>query len=140
MWGILALTITGKILFQDFDCVRCSHKIRLYNFDPTNIKCGDCGAVYILIDQKVQDGYKTVNFGYDFYGFKCIYSGIDACENLCPSPFMYCKEHCSDQSLERIKDDISFNMDKIKNLKNKLELMEESKKNWLISEVAGLDE
>jgi len=136
----LSLTVVGKISFQDCKCLKCDNIIRMYNLNPNFAKCVQCGALYVLIGKQIDDGYKTVSFDYDFIGFECINSGINICSNLCPSSFMYCQKHSSSEVIEKIKDDIDYNTKRIKDLEQKLEQVEESKKTWLINEMAGIGE
>jgi len=86
-------------------------------------------------------GDHQIDFTYKFIGFKCVYSSaLEGCDNTCPAPHMYCKEHTSDASFESARKSIQYAENRLELAKETLQQMEESKKTWLIQEVSGIDE
>ena len=119
------------------DCIKCAEPIKIYGrYDE--VFCS-CGAHYTIMKAEIID--QQVDMEYTFMGFKCIYSSFsDHCQSPCPAPSMYCKKHCSDEAIETAKKDIDYSEQRLAQTKDKLYTLEESKKNWLIQEMSGLDE
>jgi hypothetical protein len=123
---------------QDSMCIKCGTKIQCWSYRES-IKCKCCGALYEIENKDVGD--QEIEFTYKFLGFKCIYSSaLDSCDNTCPAPQMFCKEHTSDDSFAAAKKSIEYAENRLELAKETLNQMEESKKTWLIQEVSGIDE
>lgn len=128
---------------QDPKCVKCNSNIKVYSYTNVGgIKCPDCGAYYQLLNQNnnAQPGI-DINFTYEFVEFRCIYvSYLNPCDNVCPAPEMYCQEHTSDKFIEEVQKEIVSNDKRLKESKDKLDKVYESKKTWLIGKLSGIDE
>lgn len=136
--SLMTLHITGRISLQDSKCEKCDSTIQVWK-KTDSIKCKHCGALYEITSTDISS--ENLSFTYDFISFKCVHSDISGpCENSCPAPGMYCKEHVSDKSFKGAKDSIKYAEVRLQDAKDTLERMEESKKTWLIQEVSGLDE
>lgn len=133
----MSLKISGKILLQDTACIKCDSIIKLYSKTDT-VRCENCGAFYGSYNLNINE--QEIEYTYDFSSFRCILSGIKKCENICPAPFMFCKEHTTDECFEKVNSELKYSEKRIADIKEKLERMEESKKNWIIKELSGIDE
>jgi hypothetical protein len=134
----VTLQVIGKIAMQDPVCEKCSTKIPIWKRDNI-IKCRECGAFYTIIDSELQDQH--IDYSFNFVGFKCInITNFQGCDNICPAPGMYCREHVSDSNFITAKNSITYAIERLADAKENLKRMEESKKTWLIQEVSGIDE
>jgi hypothetical protein len=116
-------------------CLKCGEQLRLYGV-PEKTSCG-CGAHYELISSQIID--QNVRLEYDFTGFVCTFKNYTtACYKTCPSPNMYCRDHCSDDVIEKAKSDIQYAEKRVVEAQDKLEAVESSKKMWLVSDMSGL--
>ncbi|KKL96795.1 hypothetical protein LCGC14_1840890 [marine sediment metagenome] len=133
----MTLQITGKISLQSPICEKCGENIMLWAYSE-NISCTECGAVYHVSKSELKDQYMEYEF--DFVEFQCIQKSItESCQNVCPAPSMFCKEHTSDESFKEAKNAIQYAMNRVATTKEKLKKMEESKKIHLIQKVSGID-
>lgn len=122
---------------QDTVCVKCDSIIKLYAKTEA-IRCENCGANYKSagFDLNEQD----IECSYEFNEFKCILGGIKKCENTCPAPFMFCREHTTDECFNKINSELQYAEKRFNDIKEKIERMEESKKNWIIKDLSRIDE
>ena len=123
---------------QDTICEKCRATIKIWT-KSNKIKCRECGSLYEL--ESSESGDQHINYVFSFVGFECIHSALSsACNNLCPAPGMFCKEHVSDESFKAIENSISYVAQRLVTAEATLEQMKESKKTWLIQEVSGINE
>lgn len=123
---------------QDSTCEKCGIEIQIWKRADT-IRCKNCGALYDIISSELQDQH--IDYVFNFIEFRCInVAALKDCDNACPAPGMYCKEHVSDTSFTSVRSSISYATQRLADAKEILERMEESKKTWLIQEVSGIDE
>lgn len=121
---------------QDSKCERCGFKLKLWK-KTDSIRCDECGAQYELVSAENQD--VQMNYEFEFVGFKCMFSALQGtCNNDCPAPEMYCKEHLTDDSFKYAKLNITHAEKRLEEVKGVLERMEESKKTYLIKEISGV--
>jgi hypothetical protein len=134
----MVLVVNSKITMDSVDCEKCNVKINIWEYSHV-IKCSECGAVYNIQDKIVNDNHIEYRYVFDY--FKCINSYIyEDCENKCPAPYMFCKEHCNDKSIKSLKDHLAFCEEQLRRAEKRLELVKESKKTWLIQELSGIHE
>lgn len=134
----MTLQVIGKIEMQCPICEKCGTKIQVWKHADI-IKCKECGALYELITSKLQEQH--IDYEFNFTGFRCINtSSLEACDNICPAPGMYCREHTSDESFVAVRSSINYAVKRLANAKENLDKMKESRKIWLIQEVSGIDE
>lgn len=123
----MTFNVSGSIILDSIQCFHCDRKFRFLTTNKLE-NCTTCGAVYEQI--KYDLGDKGIDCTYDFKGFRCKYYN---CEEECPLAFMYCLEHCKDTFVERVESSIRGAENTIKNENEKLKLIEESKKTWLVT-------
>ena len=132
----MTLQITGKINMQGTKCEKCGDVIHLWVYSNI-ITCGSCGSVYNVSSSFVED--QCIKYEFEFVEFKCMQKSIsDSCQNPCPAPGMFCKEHTSDKSFKDADSALKYAKERLEAAKYKLETMRESKKTWLIQEVSGI--
>jgi len=133
----VTLQVIGKIAMQDPTCEKCGTKIQIWKYTDT-VKCKECGASYKLIVSELHDLH--IDYEFEFAEFRCVNVTTFAnCDNICPAPEMYCKEHVSDVSFDAVKSSINYAVKRLSDAKDNLERMEESKKIYLIQEVSGIN-
>lgn len=130
----MTFEITGKIILELAQCLHCEYKFR---FDISNNieRCNNCGASYKLIQYSTDTS--EVLCSYKFDNFLCRYF---KCDNKCPLPFMYCIEHCGTKYIGKVEDNIKYANSTIKSDREKINLMKESKKTWMITKLSGINE
>lgn len=133
----MEIKITGTVYFGQLDCPNCSSPI-LFNGD-IQIKCKKCGAFMQVKSTKIVDYKMECILNYD--GFVCINSAYqNTCFNVCPAEYMYCKEHCKQENIDDQKKRIKSAEEDLSEQKEKLKLIEASRKTWLITKLSGIDE
>lgn len=134
---MMRIIITSNITANcKADCLKCGEQLRI-NGVPQRTSCG-CGAHYELVSSQIVDQY--VQSEYDFKGFVCTFkSYTTACYNSCPSPNMYCRDHCSDDTVVSAKKDVEYAEQRVNEMRKKLDAIENSKKVWIISDMSGLN-
>lgn len=122
---------------QDSSCIKCGNRIYC-KAQSSEAKCRACGATYELEKSDI-DG-QHISCSYKFVHYRCIYSSImtESCNNVCPSSYMYCKEHISDDDFDSANRLITHTEQQLKTAVETLERMKESKRIWLIQEVSGI--
>lgn len=131
----MSLKVIGKIYPSDVNCIKCGELIRVHN-KPMEVYC-ICGAGYKLIKEEIVEQH--IEMEYNFTNFVCIFSNYsNRCNKSCPAPNMYCKDHCNDDAIETILRDIQYSEERMVQLKKRLENLQESRKNWIISEMSGI--
>jgi hypothetical protein len=136
--GELSLIVVGKIMIKDISCQHCGNFISMWARSDF-IKCNMCGASYEVKKSTLKDQH--VEYEFDFVGFQCIYNNVGStCKNTCPSQGMYCEDHVSDKSFEKASSSISYFKKQVENAEERLEIMKESKKTWLILKLSGMEE
>jgi rRNA maturation endonuclease Nob1 len=130
--------VKGKIVLDGIDCQHCNHKVLNGSLEETEI-CESCGARYKLVNVNINNN--EPNSEYAFTGFNCIERGwLDKCHNTCPAPFMYCKYHSDDASIEKAKKAIDEAKCKVVEAEERLKVVEESKKTWMVTELSGIND
>jgi len=134
----MTLQVTGKINMQNAECEKCGEIILSWVYSDI-ITCGTCGAIYNVSASTMEDQY--IQYEFEFVEFQCMQKSIaESCNNYCPAPGMYCKEHTSDKAFKDANNSIRYSEERLATAKEKLELMEESKKTWLIQEMSGIED
>ena len=130
------LTITGKINLLETTCIKCHCKI--YGIkEPEKVKCANCGATYELTHTEAQA--QQIFYEYDFIGFKCLHRDyLNFCDNLCPAPEMYCREHSEQKDIDKAEQTIKHIETRLDDAQRDLDRIEESKKTWIISDLSGV--
>lgn len=123
------------------DCLRCDGKISVGRL-AQGAKCSACGATY---EYKKRDiGEREIDYFFEFRGFSCIRRestfSRDGCNNVCPGPGMFCKEHLSDKEFSKAQDAIKYAEQRLDESKEALSRMNESKRLWLVNRMSGIDE
>lgn len=128
-------------MMQTSTCIKCNSRIHSKsNFRDIGIQCSECGAHYELKEEDSLEGH--IDYTFEYTGFRCIHkkSFSDPCQNTCPGPAMFCKEHITDKYFDKISEEISYAEQRLEEVKEELSKMNESKRIWLISEMSGIDE
>jgi len=132
----MTLQVTGKINMQSVECEKCGTVIQQWVYSDI-ITCSSCGAIYNVTQSELVDQY--VKYEFEFTEFQCMHKTIsESCQNACPAPGMYCREHVSDDAFKEAHNSIKYAEERLEAANDKLELMKESKKTWLIQEVSGI--
>lgn len=118
-------------------CEQCDTKVINDDLQTLGV-CGNCGAQYKLqAYTEMSDGKFEVE--YNFIGFGCIEGSVfDTCYNTCPAPYMFCKDHSSEEAEKRIKQNIKNAEHNLEKIKDKLDRILESRKQWLVVELGGV--
>ena len=133
----MSLCATGRIISSDVDCVKCGVGVKVSG--KPDVSCGNCGAHYKLIKSEMVED--KVEMEYDCVGFVCMYSTYQhTCKNSVPAPDMYCKDHSDDKAIDKVRQEIEYTERNLDSLKIKLARVEESKKVWLINQMAGIED
>ena len=136
------MKVKGSILLKTTECQHCSHPVfSASEAMPKNTICKKCGAKYEIVEVKTLCGEKDndIEVEYNFEDFNCLELGFfNSCKNTCPAPYMFCKGHSSDAFIDNIKTQISKAGTRVIELKDKLELIQKSKKNWMVTELSGI--
>ena len=140
----MTLQVIGKIVMQGTTCEKCGCNILLWRQKGDTIRCNECGAFYQLIKRKFvehESKENEVEYSFDFIGFRCmLIKGSGYCKNACPAPGMYCKEHISEQAFKDARALSNYCAGRLKEVEDRLEQMEESKRIWLIQEISGIED
>lgn len=133
------MEICGKIILEEFKCLNCG-EIESFDKSVKEIRsCRECGALYRLTSLLTDAEYK-VKVEYEMDGFLCLeQTYFNKCKNCCPAPYMYCKEHSSEEAIQKAKEDIESAKRALEKAENKLEKVEASRKNWIITDISGLN-
>ena len=123
----MTFNVSGNIILDIVECCHCDKKIR-FSLERKCENCITCGARYIQVECKSDN--EIMNCIYDFNGFICKYYN---CNNECPLSFMYCTEHCDDKFIISSENSIRDSLSRIENEKEKIKLIEKSKKTWLVT-------
>ena len=121
----------------DTICTECKYKIQFYN-SFNNIRCNNCGAYYMVESKLIVNS--GVEFMYNFIEFKCTYSFMEPCLNVCPMPYMFCKSHITEECAKQIKSSYIYASNALQRSKDRLKRIQESKKTWVITRLSGIDE
>jgi len=138
------LIIPIKMNYGDADCLICSTSISIRDREEF-IRCGECGANYILIPHILTADSPELTYTFD--GHKCMYSSIGGslpinerwCSEGCPTARMYCEEHCASSYIDNARGAVSYAQGRVVSAEEKLDKLEESKKIWLMRELSGID-
>lgn len=134
----MKVTISGRIMLDSMECHHCKAKIFGSNIDIVDV-CETCGAKYELVNTNLSG--KDVTAEFKFEGFNCLEQGyFDKCQNTCPAPFMYCKDHCNDAAIQKAENAIKSAEKTVQKEKDKLELIKKSKKTWMVTELSGIND
>lgn len=128
--------VKGKIVLDGIKCQHCDTCVLNGSPDNTEI-CSSCGAKYKLINVNINNNKSNVE--YTFVNFNCIdqnWSG--KCNNICPTPYMYCQSHSDDDSIEKAEKSIEVAKTKVVEAEDKLKTIKKSKKTWMITELSGI--
>ena len=132
----MTFKVIGKIILELTQCLHCEYKLR-FNISNKTERCNNCGASYKLINHSENNiELSEVSCNYNFDSFMCKYF---KCDNKCPLPFMFCVEHCDDKFIERIEYNIKMANSTIESNNEKIRLMKESKKTWMITKLSGIN-
>ena len=135
------MQVEGSILLNQVKCQHCDNNI-LGEAMVRETICKKCGAKYKLISVTTlhSDIDNEIKAEYQFENFNCIQlEFFDKCKNTCPAPFMFCKDHTNDTFIKISENMIERAEIKLVESKEKLELIKKSKKNWMITELSGID-
>lgn len=138
-------TFSGKYHMPAVTCLNCSVSISLFPCDSKDkiTKCRSCGAMHKILNvaNPVSEEHIYIKIEYDTYEFSCIYDTYkQTCLKICPSPYMFCKDHSSKEEEEKTRKSISYAKTTQKNLEDKLITIKKSRKTWMIMELSGIDE
>lgn len=135
----MTVKCNGKIVLSDFTCIHCGHKSIFLDMKSA-WHCAKCGAKYKLMGHTINN-LGNIECEYNMNGFNCIQgSYTNKCDNVCPAPYMYCKEHSDKEHLERAKRAVSDAAKRVEDAKSNYKLVEESRKTWMITELSGMDD
>lgn len=129
--------VKGKVILEGVECHHCKNTILDSYILNTEI-CKSCGARYDLISTNVENN--LIDAEYIFGGFNCMEQGwLEKCTNICPAPFMYCRQHSNDDSIKKAEREIEEAKGKVDQAKSKLDTIRESKKTWIVTKLSGMD-
>lgn len=130
--------VLGTIWLEDIECNHCGHKISV-RVKEDHAQCPVCGALYEK--QHLSLNQDSVSATYEFLGFACMYSsGFDKCKNICPSPYMYCADHSNEETISKQEDSIQHYKKRLEKEEDRLKMMKESRKTWIVMKLSGIDE
>jgi len=133
----MIIKVEGKISLSAFNCFNCQAPIMLSNANAFEV-CDDCGGKYKRTNVSFCNNKVEVEFMSD--GFGCLEQGYFAkCNNSCPGPNMYCKEHSNDDALDRAKQALKSSEETVRKREDRIRQIKESRKTWAISKLSGLD-
>lgn len=138
----MVLSAIGKIVMMNTVCIKCNSTISIFSGDRSSTKCLSCGAFYSkkLPPLSISD-HSEVTIDYEFIEYRCMHSYFsDACTNVCPAQSMFCEGHSDDRSINYAIQDVSYCEARLLEAKEKLSLINESKKTWLIANISGINE
>ncbi len=129
----MSIQVKGRIILDNFKCSHCSNSISSTMIET--VRCGDCRAVFKREEVNIDEA--SVEVSYTFTDFGCLNTG---CDEICPSPYMYCKTHSSEEEIEKHRKSLQYAKDRLDKELSKLDVMERSRKTWLIMELGGVED
>lgn len=139
----MSIKISGSVKLDISPCYNCNNHIYVSNDKPKQIEiCVICGARHILKNIALTK-YNEIEAEVEPDGFNCLsdvssYS-ISHCLNKCPSPSMFCKDHSGEISIDQAKDNIVYRKKDVTIAKERLKMIESSRKIWAITQLSGID-